>query len=135
MADSVARRPHTATSVSGLISPPSPIPVVCLPVMFFFFFPSSSQSPTIAQYNHSNITFVCLSPGFHLITCIFSLLDPSAIPHLLAYPPFRLVPSPALSSIPPSSLAACSSQAARSSPEHFAFVLMPLILCRCLFLG
>lgn len=34
MADSVARRPHTATSVSGLISPPSPIPVV-LPVMLF----------------------------------------------------------------------------------------------------
>lgn len=30
MADSVARRPHTATSVRGLISPPSPILVVWL---------------------------------------------------------------------------------------------------------
>lgn len=132
MADSVARRPHTATSVSGLISPPSPIPVVCLPVMFFFF-PSSSPSPPFADYIQSDITFVCLSLGVHLIIWISSLLDPSATPHLFAslFPP-QLVPA---ASILLSSLAVCSSQAARSSPEHFAFVDASHSLSLSVFLG
>lgn len=58
MADSVARRPHTATSVSGLISTPSPIPVVFMSVMFFFSHPH--HTPPFAHYIHSDITFVCL---------------------------------------------------------------------------
>lgn len=137
MADSVARRPHTATSVSGLISPPSPIPVV-LPVMFLFFFSSILIRLSTIYWLYPPITFVCLPPGFHLVMCIFqpawSLSDSPCVsrPRFSSMFPPRLFPA---ASILPPSLATCSSQAARSSPEHFALVLLPLIHCRCLFLG
>lgn len=99
MADSVARRPHTATSVRGLISPPSPILVVWLP---FTVFPSSLPltclhllipplSYSLSQYS---LPSVFLQYVFRLIVFIFSLVDPSVALYLLALPPiFHSAPS------------------------------------------
>lgn len=68
MADSVARRPHTATSVRGLVSPPSPI------------LPSSHSSSGAAFH----CCFVCLFFSFFFF---FSLLSSS---HFLHFPTPRL---------------------------------------------
>lgn len=78
MADSVARRPHTATSVRGLISPPSPILVFCLPLTFFSPYPLLVALATICllpplPYYPPSVSL------FLLIIFIFSPLDPSVI--------------------------------------------------------
>lgn len=118
MADSVARRPHTAMSVRGLISPPSPILVVWLP---FTVFLSSllrlhllipNQPILIVSFHQPvwSFTFFCL------IIFIFSAVDPSATLHLLACPFFTF----SLPSLPPAASTPSSSLAAHSSLERFA---------------
>lgn len=91
MANSVARRPHTATSVRGLISPPSPSLVVCL--LFTVFL--SSPPHTFAYSLQSDITFHQSVSSFlpNHIYCTFSPVDPSLTPHLLASTIFHHAPS------------------------------------------
>lgn len=71
MADSVARRPHTATSVRGLVSPPSPI------------LPSSHPPILPVELPFTVVLFVCFFPSFFF----FSLLSSS---HFLHFPTPRL---------------------------------------------
>lgn len=98
MADSVARRPHTATSVRGLISPPSPILVVwlrftvfrsspprtCLHLLipFTLIFPASI-SPSISLSR-----VLCFPPNHIYLQPRWSLSDSPFIgfPHFLPCP-------------------------------------------------
>lgn len=124
---------HT-TSVSRLISPPSPIPVVSLPVMFFF--------PILIT-----LATICLLHPLWYYLCLSLSRFPSNHMHL--HSAWSLSDSPFISQprFPPCSLS--SSLPPFSPPlwlrvrlklivhllSIFALVPLPLILCRCLFLG
>lgn len=126
MADSVARRPHTHDQCEPLDF--TSLPHSCSLPACNVFFPSSSHSPPFAHYIHSDITFVCLSPGSHLIICTFTLPDPWATPHLLASPVLLLVPSPAHWRCLHSPLLSGGASVSSWSFISWAFSL----LCRCL---
>lgn len=144
MADSVARRPHTATGARGLISPPSPILIDCLPLTVL-----SSPPRT------------CL----HLLTPSSPILPPTSLSQVFApnriyhqpswspddspfigsphFSPCQPPPTPPLPLIPISFPAASISPPLRLrdclellilSPEHFAVALLPLCCSRPLSL-
>lgn len=126
MADSVARRPHTATSVRGLISLPSPILVVWLPfAVFLSSLPLTRLHLPIPQpsYFPSQYSLPSLFPRhlLRLIVFISSPADPSVALYLLASPIFHRAPSHPFPAAPiSSSFPSLVSQAAHSSPERFA---------------
>lgn len=141
-ADSVARRPHTVTSVRGLISPPSPILVVWLPFTVFLsslpraclhllipstltapvsIFPSISVPAVRFPPNH-----IYLLPGLmSQWLCIYWLP-----PFFFFFSPFPLPSrsvSPPLSSVCASSCSFCS--------WTFCFALVRCFLSACLLLS
>ena len=134
MADSVARRPHTATSVRGLISPPSPILVVWLPFTVFLsspprtclhllipailLFPASIFPRPVSSLFSARS---CVSPAWLIPLWLYLLLPPP--------PPFFLL-CPLLSHFPqPESLL-------HSSCVRLKLLIPPLnlFLCPCTLL-
>lgn len=80
MANSVARRPHTATSVRGLISPPSPSLVVCL---LFTVFLSSPPHTCFHLRIPSSLILPSITPSPVFCLIIFTVPSARLIPHWL----------------------------------------------------
>lgn len=126
---------HT-TSVSRLISPPSPIPVVSLPVMFFF--PILITLATICSL-HPLWYYLCLSlfrfPSNHMhLHSAWSLSD-SPFSSQPRFPPCSLSSSLTLPPFSPPLWLRVRLKLIVHLLSVFALVPLPLILCRCLFLG
>lgn len=141
MADSVARRPHTATGARGLISPPSPILIDCLPLTVL------SSPPRTCLH--------LLTPSTPILppTSLSQVFAPNRIYHqpswslgdspFIGSPHFSPCQPPLLPLIPISFPAASISPPLRLrdrlellilSPEHFAVALLPLCCSRPLSL-
>lgn len=147
MADSVARRPHTATGARGLISRPSPILIDCLPLTVLSSPPRTClhlltpSTPILPPTSLSQV-FVpnriyhqpswSLGDSPFIGSPHFSLCKPPPPPHSLWFP--------SLFPLPPSLLlygyvivSSCSFFLSNTLPSHCcpsaALVLSPCLFC------